>query len=101
MQKEKLIARKRIEILFEEAEKIFKKNPSLSNRYIQLARKIAMKVRIRMPKHLKRRFCKHCYSFLKPGINCRVRTKNNKVIYSCFNCKKYTKYPFLKEKHEK
>ena len=98
MLNEKEIAKKRIEILFEEAEKTYKKNPKLSDRYVNLARKIAMKVRISIPKELKRKFCKHCYSFLKPGVNCRVRTKNNKVIYSCFNCKKYMRYPFLKEK---
>ena len=87
------IARERIKILFEQADKIFKKSPKLSNRYVELARKIAMKVNYRLPKYLKRKFCKHCYSYLKPGVNSRIRIHKNKVIIYCKDCKKYTRIP--------
>ena len=90
------IALERIKILFEEADQIFKDDPKLSNRYIKLARKLAMRVNIRLNKDLKRKFCKHCYYFLKPGINCRIRTRENKLIYYCFNCKNYMRFPFGK-----
>ena len=63
------IARQRIEILFQQAKEKFPKSPSLSNRYVKLARELAMKVKIRMPVELKRRFCKHCYSYLVPSKN--------------------------------
>ncbi len=99
--KEKRIARERIGILFKEADKVFSENEGLANRYVTLARKIAMKANIRMPREYKRKFCKHCYKYLRPGVNCRVRTKNNKVVCYCFNCKKYNRYPFLKEKASK
>ena len=91
--KQKEIARERIQTLFKQAEKTFSKNKSLANRYVTIARKIAMKVKIRIPKQLKRRFCKHCYKYLMPGINSRIRTRSGKVIISCFECKKFMRIP--------
>tara|TARA_Y100000310_G_C20031161_1_gene511862 strand:+ start:111 stop:422 length:312 start_codon:yes stop_codon:yes gene_type:complete len=91
--KQKQIAKERIQILFREAEKAFSKNKSLANRYVTLARKIAMKVRVRIPTHLKRRFCKHCYKYLMPGANSRTRTRASKVTISCFECKKFMRIP--------
>ena len=92
-QKQKEIARERIKTLFQQAEEVFPKNKALAHRYVALARKIAMKVRLRLPKEIKRKFCKHCYKFLQPGINCRIRTRNGKVIISCFECQKFMRIP--------
>jgi len=96
--KENRIARERIDILFGEADKVFNKDKGLANRYVTLARKIAMKSNINIPRQYKRRFCKHCYKYLRAGVNCRVRTRDNKVVYYCFNCKRHMRFPFLKEK---
>lgn len=90
------IAKQRITELFSLAEEEFKKNPELSNRYVTLARKISMKYKVKIPTELKRRFCKHCYCFLVPGTNCRVRLNKDKVVYSCFNCKKFMRFPHKK-----
>ena len=100
-EKFKRIAKERIEILFDEAKKIFSYDPKLSDRYVFLARKIAMKYKVGIPPELKRRFCKHCHSFFMHSKNCRVRTADGKVIYYCLSCKKYTRYPFIKEQKEK
>lgn len=89
-EKKKQVAKERVEKLFEQAEKAT--SQKLANRYVELARKIAMKVNLRMPRNYKRKFCKHCYSYFR-GKNYRVRTKDGKVIYYCFNCKKYTRIP--------
>ena len=78
--------------LFDDAKSSFNKNPSLSNKYVKLARKTAMKVNLRMPRELKRRYCKHCYSYLVPGKNSRVRIHKSRVIYYCFNCRKYMRF---------
>lgn len=96
--KEKNIARERIAILFKEAENIFKKNPELANRHVELARKLAMKIKLKMSSKFKRKFCKHCNAFLFPGINCRVRTCKSILLYYCLNCRKYSRIPFRKEK---
>ncbi|MEA3378747.1 MAG: ribonuclease P protein component 4 [Nanoarchaeota archaeon] len=92
------IADERIKILFNQADSIFSTNPSLANRYVALARKIAMKANISIPRVFKRKFCKHCYKYLKHGINCRVRIKDGKVIYYCKSCKKYMRFPISKKK---
>lgn len=98
LMRDRTIARERIDVLFKEADKIFSENPKLSNRYVNIARKIAMKFNLKIPKELKRKFCKHCYFYLKPGINCRVRTKDKKVVYYCFNCKNYMRFPLIQRK---
>lgn len=89
----KKIALQRIIELFEQANLKFKEDSNLSNRYIYLARKIGMKYKVRIPRELKRRFCKHCYEYIVPSVNCRVRIHGGKTIYSCFNCKKFMRFP--------
>ena len=96
MQKNKKIALNRIKILFKEAEKTFKKDQKLANRYVELARKISMKTKTRVPSNLKRKFCKHCYKFLMPGVNCRVRSTKHRIVYYCFDCKKYMRFELAK-----
>ena len=96
MKKSKLQRKKEalvlVQKLFDDAKSSFNKNPSLSNKYVKLARKTAMKVNLRMPRELKRRYCKHCYSYLVPGKNSRVRMHKSRVIYYCFNCRKYMRF---------
>ena len=87
------LANERIKDLFSEAEK----NPKLADRYVELARKIAMKARMPIPKAYKRKFCKYCSSYFT-SENVRIRTRNSKVVYYCLNCRKYTRYPMIKEK---
>jgi ribonuclease P protein subunit RPR2 len=96
---EKKIARERIDILFSEAEKT--KDEKLKKRYVVLARKISTKFRMRIPKEHKRKFCRKCNSYFIPGKNVRVRLKNQKVIYSCFLCKHYTRLPYVREIKER
>ena len=98
---QKEIARERITELFKQAREMFNKDPKLSNRYVKLARELAMKFNIRIAPELKRKFCKHCYSYLFPSKNVRIRTRDSKVVYYCLNCKKYMKFPYLREQKAK
>ena len=91
----KTIAGNRIKKLFNEAEKVFGKNPGLANRYVDLARKIGMKVNVRIPRLLKRKYCKHCYHYLKNGVNGRVRIHKSRVVIYCKDCKKYSRIPLI------
>ena len=86
-------ALERVQVLFKQAQEVFSRNKNLANRYVVLARKIAMKVKMRMPRDIKHRYCKHCYSFLVPGVNARIRTRQGKVVISCFECKKFMRIP--------
>ena len=85
------LAYDKIKVLFDEAKLQSRKNIELSNRYVKLARKIAMKVNLRMPREYKRRFCNHCYNYFTNN-NRRVRVHKSRVIYYCLNCKKYTRF---------
>ena len=97
-EKIKKIANERIEILFKRAEETFAKNPERANRYIQIARRIAMKLNIRLNKQQKRSFCKHCYSYLVSGNNAITRIRNGNIITYCKICKKYTRIPLTKKR---
>lgn len=88
----KQIALERIKILFEKA----KEFPKQANRYVELARKLAMKSRQSIPKKYKRKFCKHCKNYFQKN-NYRVRTIKNKLVYTCFKCKKFTRIPLIKK----
>ena len=90
------IAKERIRVLFDQAKEVYKEDPKLSDRYVELARKIAMKFKVRIPSDLKRLFCKHCYCYLVPSKNCRVRLQKGKVVYYCLNCKKYMRFVIRK-----
>jgi ribonuclease P protein subunit RPR2 len=92
----KEIAENRITELFRQAELRFKKQPELSDRYVAIAKKIAMKYKVKIPEEFKRRFCKHCLKYLVPGANCRVRLTEHKIVYTCLTCKKFMRIPYKK-----
>ncbi len=87
------IARERILILFEEAEAVFPLDASLSDRYIEIARRIAMRHRIRIPRELRRRFCRSCGSYLVPGVGARIRIHRGRVVVTCLRCRQQRRYP--------
>ena len=95
-EQQKKIAQERLQKLFQQADEIFSAHPELANRYVILARTLAMKARTRIPRELKRRFCKHCQSYLRFGVNARVRTREGKVVISCLVCKKVMRIPMEK-----
>jgi ribonuclease P protein subunit RPR2 len=84
--------------LFEQARDTFSTKPALSDRYVDMARKIAMKSGTRIPSLYKRQFCKKCYCYLMPGKNCRVRTTTKTITYYCQNCKSFSRIPYKKDK---
>ncbi len=95
---ERKIASERIEKLFSEAEASFKDDFKLSDRYVEMARKISMKFKVRIPSSLKRRFCKHCHAYLKQGVNCRVRLSAKQVVYHCDACNRFMRFGYRKKK---
>lgn len=96
------LAKERIEILFDKAEKEFDKNPELSHRWVQMARKISTRYNIRFTKEQKRRLCKKCMRFLVPGKNSSVRTnpKQQAVIIKCLECGNVMRFPYRSEKKQ-
>ena len=96
----KKIAEERINRLFQIADRRVSEDrddgSELANRYVEIARNIGMKYNISIPENLRRKFCHECKSFLKPGLNCRVRinSKNSAVNYHCKECGKVNRYGF-------
>jgi ribonuclease P protein subunit RPR2 len=81
---EKQIAMERIKILLGRAQKIRAEDYRLARRYVELARNISSKYRVRIPKEL-RIFCKKClYPYCIDKV--RVRVKKSRVIVTCLNC---------------
>jgi len=97
----KRIARERIDRLFSEAKAAFPVNPELSDRYVSIARKIAMRQRVRIDRPYRRQFCRHCSSFLVPGKTSRVRVHDGRVIVTCLICRKRRRYPLGGHVHGK
>lgn len=91
------IAKERIEILFKEAdEAAAKSRMDLANRYVELARKIGMRYNVRIPRELKRKFCKYCYAYMRPDVSCSVSldTKRKTVRIKCFKCDRIIHFPY-------
>ena len=89
------IARERIDILFQLAEKELRKHPERSRRYVELARKIGLRYNVRLKKY-KRKFCKNCNTLLIPGLTSKIEldTRNKCVVVICKNCKKIYRYRY-------
>lgn len=86
--KEQTIARINSLFCFAEEQK---NKPELGKRYVFLARKLSSKTKVRIPRELKRRFCKYCNTYFIAGRNYRVRTTGKTITYTCSSCGKWTR----------
>ena len=78
------ISLERIYRLFELAEA--EKDKKLAKRYVELARKIGTRNRVRIPQELKKKFCKKCGAFLKQGVNSKIRVTKSYLCITCEEC---------------
>ena len=90
-------AQERVEDLFRRAQVIHSSDPELANRYVTLARKIAMGTKISIPRKMKRKICHGCKELLVPGVNMRSRlhSKRHYGLYrsvTCLSCGHITRY---------
>jgi ribonuclease P protein subunit RPR2 len=92
------IALERIDILMGLAERVYREDKDRSNRYSTLAKKIAMRHSIPLPRRWKRRVCKRCGAFLKPGDNAIIRIYKGGVSILCLECNNRVRVPFWKER---
>ncbi|MHA1708002.1 MAG: ribonuclease P protein component 4 [Candidatus Heimdallarchaeaceae archaeon] len=90
---------KQIRFLLKKADILMSKKPELAQNYAQRAKKIQIKTRTRFPSEWRKRFCKHCKTFLYPGINAQYRlSSSNKVVaIKCLHCNSYTRIPYYKK----
>ena len=89
---EREVAEQRARKLLKMAEEVKFEDYELARRYVELARKIAMKYRVKLPRELKRRFCKKClYPYRHDRM--RVRVRKSRVIVTCLNCGYVRRFP--------
>jgi len=88
------VAKEEMLRLLDLAGEVYSDDKALANRYVTLSRKIATKHRLRYPREYKRRFCKTCYTYLMPGDNARIRTREGTLIVYCLECKNYMRFPY-------
>jgi len=96
------IALKRIKILFNLAREMLHERPDLAQRYVEIARKIAMRTRTRIPKENRLLICRHCKKFIFPGVSARVRIQPRRephIVVTCLYCGKHMRRP-LRRKHK-
>jgi len=67
--------------------------PELARRYVRLARRIAQRQRLTLPRSFRRRTCDRCDAFLVPGRNARVRLQDGHVAVTC-DCGEIARYPY-------
>ena len=92
----KQIALKRVHTLFQLAKEIIHKDPKLAQRYVKIARMIAMRTKIRLPKEYRIFVCKKCKNFILPGVNCRIRVQQRRephMVITCLNCGGHSRIP--------
>jgi ribonuclease P protein subunit RPR2 len=80
------IAVQRIEKLMSSAVNYARKDLEIAKRHAEIARKIALRLNIRLPYKYKVHFCHGCKSFIVPGINCRVRIRGKVLRLTCLEC---------------
>jgi ribonuclease P protein subunit RPR2 len=92
----KQVARRRVQTLFQQAKSTYKANPELAGRYVEMALKIAMSAKVRLPVVYRRQVCRSCNAFLVPGETSRVRIKSRReshVVITCLKCGSQTRIP--------
>jgi ribonuclease P protein subunit RPR2 len=61
--------------------------------YVRLARRIAERNRLSLPRQLRRFTCDACDTYLVPGRNARVRLQSGHVVVRC-DCGATARYPY-------
>lgn len=61
--------------------------------YVRLARRLAERQRLSLPRDFRRFTCDDCDAFLRPGRNARVRTRSGHVVVTC-DCGSQARYPY-------
>ncbi|MEM2341958.1 MAG: ribonuclease P [Candidatus Bathyarchaeia archaeon] len=95
------IALGRIKQLFNLAFEVLDKRPDLSQRYVEIARRISMRTRTRIPRENRLLICRHCKKFIFPGVSSRVRLQPRRephIVITCLYCSKHTRIPLKREK---
>jgi len=99
----KQIALQRVHKLFSLAKQVIHEDPEQAQRYVKIARRIAMRTRLRLPKEYRSLVCRKCKSFILPGVNCRIRIQQRRephMVITCLNCGGHSRIPLKGRKQQ-
>lgn len=65
----------------------------LAREYVRLARRVAERNRLTLPRRFRRFTCDRCDRYLRPGKNARVRLQDGHVVITC-SCGAQSRYPY-------
>jgi ribonuclease P protein subunit RPR2 len=96
----KRIANERIRILFSLAQRFQRTHPERSQRYALLARRIASRNRVHIPRDLGHLVCPMCKNYMGPsGSRTRIRQEREPhVAITCLRCGHVTRIPLRSRK---
>jgi ribonuclease P protein subunit RPR2 len=83
------IAKERVRLLVDHALREALYDDVLANHQAKLARKIAMRMRLRLPYEIRQLYCKRCKEFILPGISSRIRIGRSRlkaIRITCLKC---------------
>lgn len=95
---ERQLALGRVRRLITMAQTAAAEDPDLADRYVGLARRIAMRYQVSLPAEIRRRVCRGCDTLLVPGRSARVRIANQRVSVTCLRCGAVKRYPYTRAK---
>lgn len=87
------IAAERIERLADLAAATDEGEFDRSREYVRLARRLAERHRLSLPRSFARSTCDACDVYQRPGVNVRVRVQRGRVIRRC-DCGATARYPY-------
>lgn len=88
------IAAERIDRLHELAQAAASRSDDERAReYVRLARRVAERNRLQLPRTFRRFTCDRCDRYLRPGTNARVRLQDGHVVITC-DCGAHARYPY-------
>lgn len=90
---ERDVALQRVRRLIEMAHDAIGREPARADRYVALARRIAMRYQVSMPRELRRFICRACDGLLVPGRTARVRLSPGRLSITCLRCGTVRRYP--------
>ena len=61
--------------------------------YVRLARRVAERNRLQLPRTFRRFTCDRCDRYLRTGTNARVRLQDGHVVITC-DCGAHARYPY-------
>jgi ribonuclease P protein subunit RPR2 len=83
------IAIERVRLLIDYALQEALYDDVLANYQAKLAKKIAMRMRLRLPYEIRQLYCKKCKEFILPGISSRIRMGRSRIKairITCLKC---------------